>query len=310
MNISALTSAITDIIIEVTNSDLERFGLKKGFLNNHCKDEQQIIQEILQRPKNTISAGSSANVIFNTSTFNLQTTLIGTVGNDSIGESYIQSVKDAGIRSIINTSPGPSAICYVLITPDKKRTLFTKIGVGYKYDFDLTIIPKSQIFHTSGYELLTNPKKTKKTIEYAKRKGAIISFDLSDPIVVIKHRPDLEKILAQTDILFATLEEAKELTGIYGEKSIKELKNICQKVALKMGSKGSIVSDNKTTHQIKSKRIKVINTCGAGDAYTAGFLYGQILQFPIEQCGFLANYYAVKICKRNESNLIKTRYNP
>lgn len=303
MDIAALTSAITDIIIRVTDDDLHRFGIRKGVLNNSCVDEEKFQKEILSKEREMVPAGSSANVVFNASAFKLQTSLLGTVGNDSIGRNYIQSLNEAGISPLLSVSDGPSGVCYVLVTPDTERTFLTKIGIAYKYDFDLSKLGKTRIFHTSGYELLTNPERTKESIQYAKNKGAKISFDLSDPIVITRHRTDLEAVLQTTDFLFATTEEAEELTGRLGENSLDELRYLCPVVALKRGKDGSVVSDGKNKYVIPAYNTLIINTCGAGDAYTAGFLYGQILGFSLNECGHLGSYFASKVCGRKESHL-------
>lgn len=302
MDIAALTNAITDIIVNVTDKDLHRFGIRKGVLNNSCNDEENFQQHISKRSREVVPAGSSANVIFNASAFKLETSLLGTVGNDSIGQDYIRSLTGAGITSLLSVSDGPSAVCYVLVTPDNERTVFTKIGVAYRYDFDLSKLGRTKIFHTSGYELMTNPKRTKESINYAKRKGSNVSFDLSDPIVMVRHRKDLEAVLQQTDILFATAEEAEALTGTHGKSSLDELKYLCRLVALKMGKDGSIVSDGKDKHIIPAYDTQIVNTCGAGDAYASGFLYGQILGLPINECGHLGSYLASRVCGRKESH--------
>ena len=43
---------------------------------------------------------------------------------------------------------------------------------------------------------------------------------------------------------------------------------------IKMGHKGCIVSDGKSIYSFGVYDIPVIDTCGAGDAFYAGFLYG------------------------------------
>jgi len=54
MDIAALTSAITDIIISVTDNDLHRFGIRKGVLNNSCVDEEKFQREFFKRRKESL----------------------------------------------------------------------------------------------------------------------------------------------------------------------------------------------------------------------------------------------------------------
>jgi sugar/nucleoside kinase (ribokinase family) len=302
-DIAALTNAITDITVEVDEAFLGRYGLRKASFNHTRDYEASFKDELSRMPHEITPAGSSANVLFNLASFGLYTSLLGTVGDDAVGENYLKAIYEARIYSLINISRGPSAVCYVMITPDHERTMLTKIGVAYRYDFNLSKLDASKIFHTSGFELLTNPERTLETIDHAKAKGAKISFDLSDPVVITRHRDDLESVLDKTDILFATTEEAGALTGIYTDSSLDELKDICPIVALKKGKDGSIVTDGKSRHIIPAYPVRLVNTNGAGDAYAAGFLYSYFLGESIETCGQTGSCAASTVCGRKESHL-------
>ncbi len=50
------------------------------------------------------------------------------------------------------------------------------------------------------------------------------------------------------------------------------------------GEKGSLCWDGKTLHRCGIVPTEVVNTVGAGDSYIAGFTYGIIQGWPVEQC--------------------------
>lgn len=295
LDIAGLTNALTDVIVSVTDDELKEFNLRKGVFNSNV--DARVYEIISRRKAKMFHGGSSANVIHGAAALGLNAALFGTVGNDECGESYIQHVKEARIISCVSIADGPSGLCYTLVSSDGEKTAFAKIGVAGAYNFDIRQLEKTKIFHTSGYELLTNPQKTEETIDYAKKKGALISFDLACPGVV-RERKRLESLLDSVSVLFTTEEEASALTTVA---SLADLK--CPVRVLKKGKNGSVVIQGKKAYAIPIYEVKVVNTNGAGDAYAAGFLFGYIRGFGAEECGHFGSYLASRVCAREEAHL-------
>ena len=89
MDIIALTNALTDIVVKVSDEELQDLGLQKGTFNPLDKiDAKKLLLTITGKDISYLPAGSPANVIFNLSSLGLETGLIGTVGNDDIGNKY------------------------------------------------------------------------------------------------------------------------------------------------------------------------------------------------------------------------------
>jgi sugar/nucleoside kinase (ribokinase family) len=66
--------------------------------------------------------------------------------------------------------------------------------------------------------------------------------------------------------------------------------------AITLGSKGSIVFKTKNEHVINSVKVKSpVDTTGAGDLFAAGFLYGYMHKYSIEECGNLGSKAAAEI---------------
>ena len=122
--------------------------------------------------------------------------------------------------------------------------------------------------------------------------------------MVKKQRKRIERIVRRTDILFATEEEARELTGKPPFKALEELAKICPITILKRGKKGSVVRTGNKNYKIQAYPTKLKNTCGAGDAYTAGFFSFYTNEFPVEECGRMGSYIASRVCASEGSNLL------
>ncbi|MDP3027816.1 MAG: adenosine kinase [Nanoarchaeota archaeon] len=306
INLMALGNALTDIIIKVREKELEDLGVKKGGGAGIGKLNPDLFSKILSGKKQEIcQAGSPTNTIFNASRLGLKTGLIGSIGYDSVGELYLETLKKYNIKEIFNRTKGKSGVCYILVTPDGERTNIASLGVSGCFNPDFKELEKlrAKIFHTSGYEVASNPEKAEEIVNYFKNKGAKISFDLAAESMVRKQRKTIENIVEKTDILFATEEEARELTGKAPSKALKELAKICNIVSLKRGKKGSDVKQKSEQYKIPAYPTELINTCGAGDAYASGFLFYYLRQFSLEECGRMGSYIASRACGIKSSHL-------
>jgi sugar/nucleoside kinase (ribokinase family) len=65
------------------------------------------------------------------------------------------------------------------------------------------------------------------------------------------------------------LKDPEEQLRFYIESGVKV-------AGIKMGPEGSMISDGKTIYKIGVYDVPVVDTCGAGDAFIAGFLYGNV----------------------------------
>lgn len=299
--LAALTNAITDITVRVTDDELVAMGLQKGFYNAKADIcYEKFLNMISDREVSAAPGGSPANVCFDASYLGLATALFGTVGVDRYGQDYIKQLKKSGIQSLLSVSKGDSGLCYVLVTPDCEKSSIATIGVTGKYDFDLKRLKSAKVFHTSGYELFTNRDRTLETIEYCHKLGAEISYDLADPGCIEKRT--IEGLLAKIDILFMTEEESTALTSSSPRESLQELAEICSTVVLKKGKKGSVVRQKNEEFSIPTYPCRLVSTVGAGDAYATGFLFAHLRNFELNECGHFASFFASRVCSIDKSH--------
>ncbi|MBR9705784.1 adenosine kinase [Candidatus Pacearchaeota archaeon] len=304
IDLVGLTNALTDITFKVSDEEIAHLGLKKGgwYSLNEINIQRFTRMFASKNPKYYVG-GSPANTIINASILGLNTGLFGSVGNDTQGDIYLGQIKKHNIEQFLKINEGSTGVCYILVSPEGERTCIPSIGVAGKLSLPFDNLRKAKFFHTSGYELETDPRSALEAINHAKYIGAKVSFDMADASSVKNQQTNLDKILPSVDILFTTEEEAKERTGYRGQRAIDELARICPIVAYKKGPKGAIVRQGREQHTIKAYDVKKKNTCGAGDAFAAGFLYAHIKDMPLEECGHFGSFTASRVCNRNESNL-------
>jgi len=304
--LTCLTNALMDIIIKVDYDDLEKLGLNPGSWESLKKINKKTLQQTLNKNKPLYClAGSPANTAFNASKLGLKTTLIGSVGLDKEGVYYISELKKNKIHPYFRQKKTGTGTCYIFVTPEGERTNIPDIGLAGDFP-DISILEglKTEVFHSSGYELDSNPEKFEAIFDYIKESKATISFDLGHEKGIKQLKPYFQRTVSLTDILFATEEEASELTDLPPKKALKELSKHCKTVILKKGSKGSIARQGEKEYEIPIYKTNLINTCGAGDAYAAGFLFGHINKMSLEECARLGSYIASRVCATEKSNLL------
>lgn len=67
-------------------------------------------------------------------------------------------------------------------------------------------------------------------------------------------------------------------------------------LAVTLGKEGAIISDGKSIDQYKTEPSKVIDTLGAGDAFSAILCIGYLFNMEIKKINILANQFALDIC--------------
>jgi sugar/nucleoside kinase (ribokinase family) len=84
--------------------------------------------------------------------------------------------------------------------------------------------------------------------------------------------------LPYLDIFLPNTEESQHITGL--KKPEDQLNFYLNKgvgiAAVKMGEKGVLISDGKERFELGAYKVNVADTCGAGDAFIAGFIYGML----------------------------------
>lgn len=298
--IISITNALTDILIPVNDSELTTLGITKGASTSIRKiDLNQVNKLLNERQIKTFPAGSPTNTIRGLRNLGFNCALIGAVGQDKTGEEFIQRISQEGIEYFFNKNKEKqSGKCFVFITPDGERSFTTDLGACTDYGIDYPLgLKESDLFHTSGYELVSNPKKMLYFANLLKRLKAQISFDLASK-KMIEHCPeDFEKMLEYADVIFATEEERDTLpTGL--ERKLKRDKTL----VLKKGKKGSVIYYQQQIIPVQIKEAqRLVNTNGAGDSYACGFLAEYIQGKNLKECGNFASLIASKVCSQEES---------
>jgi sugar/nucleoside kinase (ribokinase family) len=299
-SIIGIGNALMDVVVKLPNEELLiNNNLPKGsMVLVDAITSDSINQQTEQFEKILTPGGSVANTIHGLACLGVETSFIGKVGNDKLGQTYYDELAKLGAHPSLFKSNTSTGVAMALVTSDSERTFGTFLGAAIELspdDLSIDLFRGYDIAYIEGY-LVQNHDLVRKACEMARKAGLTIALDLASYNVVEDNLDFLKEIVHNyVDILFANEEEAKAFTGQEPEEAIHTLANICDIAIVKVGSKGSYIKSDRGLVNIGVVDAVCIDTTGAGDLYAAGFLYGIANNLSLEKCGNIAAIVAGKV---------------
>ena len=137
--------------------------------------------------------------------------------------------------------------------------------------------------------------------EYARANGSKVALSLSDSFCVERHRDAFHDAVRNgVDIVVADEDEINELleTDSFDD-TMKKLDDYDNLFAMTRSEKGSVIRHGDTTVvQAATPVRELVDTTGAGDAYTAGFLYGLSYDMGLEESARLGTFCATRVIQQ------------
>ena len=293
-------NALVDIIIRINDdSVLDSFGLPKGSMTLVDLDTSNYIHsETAGLPKSKASGGSAANTIHGLAHLGVQTGFVGSVGNDDMGRFFKKDMEVTHITPILFRTMNETGRAMALISSDSERTFATYLGAAIDLtaeDISHEIFEGYDYFYVEGY-LVQNREMIEKALRLANNAGLKICLDLASYNIVEENRAFFKTLISKyVDILFANEEEIVALNGKSPEESAVEIKEQVEIVVVKMGAEGSFCISGGDMVRIGVRPANPVDTTGAGDLYSAGFIYGHMNNHDPETCGKMGSILAGRV---------------
>lgn len=299
-----LGNAIVDVLCVVDDSLLVTQSLRKGSMQ--LVDEEYAEALYAQMgPATECSGGSAANTLAGMASLGSACAFIGKVRDDELGAIFTHDLRSVGVR--FQTKPatqGPgTGRCLVMVTQDAQRTMTTYLGACShvrEEDIDPALISNADITYVEGY-LWDDPatkQAIRKAISIAKQSTKKVSLTLSDRYCVERHREEFHAMVKESvNVLFSNEPEIMALTQTKTvEDAIAAMRNQCPLAVITRSEKGCIILQGDQTVEVPGVFVRnVVDTTGAGDLFAAGFLYGYVRGWELEQCGALGNRCGAEI---------------
>jgi sugar/nucleoside kinase (ribokinase family) len=301
-DVVGIGNAIVDIIARCDDGFLSKHDLAKGSMRLIDAEEANRLYSAMG-PAVERSGGSVANGIAGLASFGAKCGFIGRVAADQFGGIFRHDIRSLGVAyDTLPASDGaPTGRCLILVTSDGERTMNTFLGASVDFrpeDLDLDLIGAAKIVYLEGYLFDRDAAKAafREAAHAAKEAGAKVALTLSDAFCVDRHRDDFRALVQHgADIVFAN---EKEITSLYQVNSFEEAADLamndCEMAVLTRSEAGSIIVAGGETIEIDAERARVVDLTGAGDLYSAGFLYGLTHGASLRECGRLGSLAAAE----------------
>ena len=282
MEIVVLGSAVVDAIIHTKMLPKFKKGRKYylGFPYGSKTEIEELEFDV---------GGSGHNIAVSLSKLKNKVGLITAIGNDPNGILISVNLKKEGVdtKYLKKISGRMSGFSQIFITPDGEKSLLTYRGVND----DLTPEDINEDYFKGIKWFIFTSVLSEKSIE-AVRKCINLTIKnggkvLSNPSInMVRYRKrELMELIENSDIVVMNREELYELTGKSNEKmGLKWLAKLGVKMAIvTLDKRGIIAFDGKKFYKKPSINVKVVDTTGAGDTFTAGFIHWLIKNGSFEQ---------------------------
>lgn len=295
-------NALVDTEYKVSEALLASLGVEKGMMT--LIDDIQLAEVELQlRDQGSLikqsSGGSAANSMIAAANFGSSVFYSCKVANDELGTFYYEDLIASGVATNLHKikEQGTTGRCLVMITNDAERTMNTHLGITGNlgsHEIDETALRASNMLYIEGY--LASSEKTKdaaiRAHQIAKDSGIQVALTFSDPSMVTYFKDQIIEIVGNgVDLLFCNENEAMAWTKKEtAEDAMSCLTNTAGQWICTRGALGATVFDGQSQFDIPGRKVKPVDTNGAGDMCAGAFLYGHSSGWSFEKSARFGMY--------------------
>jgi sugar/nucleoside kinase (ribokinase family) len=267
------------------NLDLILYGLP---------DQMAVDRELLASGFSLTLGSSSAILAHNLGALGVNVGFATKIGSDPLGKIALDLVSGPNVTlSHLASADGDQTGVTILLHHGKVRHILTYMGVMAEMgmnDIDMSFIASSRHFHLSSLFL---QKKLQPDLprlcRELKQRGLTLSLDTNDDPDDVWGEP-LGELLGLVDLLLPNEDEAKRMAHTDDlDAAIDILARQVPILAVKCGSRGSVVQAGADRYVAPPLRVEPIDTIGAGDSYNAGFLKAYLQGLSLGECAAAGN---------------------
>jgi ribokinase len=238
--------------------------------------------------------GSAANTIVGLARLGAKTGFIGKVAEDHEGQLLLDDFRREGVNTdgITIAREGHSGNVTAYVDKTGERALYVHPSVNDTLSFEdinVQYAGRARFLHLASMD--DKPFQAQKKL-VKMLPNVRISLDPGQ-IYARKGLSALLPMLKRCSTFMPSENELKMLTGRHFREGAQMLLDQGPDVvAVKLGRKGCYITNGGEKYLIEPFGAKVVDKTGAGDAFCAGFLYGQVEGTDLYECGRLGNFVA------------------
>lgn len=315
--------AVVDVSLNVNMTNLRKLNLSLDDSVYLDKERKKLLDEFLSDKNPKITAGGSvSNTVSVLSSLYGDTAFIGNTGKDELGQIFFNDLRSNNIlvSSNIFNDNVETSVCYVFVTPDAERTFAVFKDNSSHIKLDET---NKDYIRSSNYLILemymareiNDCLQMEEAIKIAKKCNTKVVVSLSNQRIVKEYKKQVHNFVASADIVFANLYEAQALSNTSQVHLMIDhflSLNDDKEYLITLGRSGAIYFKNGKAFYQPSFKVEPVDTTGAGDMFTASYLYGISAGLSIQESLKKACYMSSKvICQQGARYLgdIKSAFN-
>ena len=249
--------------------------------------------KILQFSKQ--GGGQVATALVALSRWNIRTKYIGKIGGDELGQFSLTTLREEGVDiSSVTIEPGGTNQYAMIIVdgPSGERTILWDRDERLMYregELRKKDICSGKILHLDGHDI----QAALQCARWAREEKIPTVIDLD------KVEPLTSELIKEIDFVITSERFPKMFTGIsHRERAFLELqKYTLGFLCVTLGHEGAVALVNGEMLYAKGFTVKVVDTTGAGDVFHAGFIYGLLQNWEVQEILRFANAVAVLKCR-------------
>lgn len=229
------------------------------------------------------NGGSVFNTAISLGRLGTPTGFFAGLSEDFFGDSLLDGLKAAGVSTkYICRKDLHTTLALVKLTEGHARYSFIDEGSAGRMleKRDIPKLSKSiAALHFGSISLIPEPSGgTYESLLKKASKSHVISLDPNIRPTVIKdkkkHLARLKRLMAKADLIKISDEDVKWMTGGQAFSKVAKtwLKNGARIVAITRGGEGVEIFTKLHSLSLSAPKVKIADTVGAGDTFTAGFL--------------------------------------
>ena len=306
-HIYGMGAALVDTEIEVDDAFLYTNNVEKGVMTLVDIQRRHQLMEALEGHlvhSRRASGGSGANTVMAACCFGSDVFYSCRVASDENGDFYLKNMQNAGVATCAQREARDAFTgkCLVLVTPDAERSMNTFLGVSETLsalELDVEAIKSSEYLYIEGYLVSSEVSRAAsiKARKIAEANNVKTTLSLSDPGMVSFFREGLEDMIGEgVDLLFSNEDEAMAWAMTDDlDVAIDALKGIAKTFVITCGANGALVFDGENLLNIAPRKVKAVDTNGAGDMFAGAFLHGLTAGYGFQKAGDLACAAAAEV---------------
>ena len=237
------------------------------------------------QPTKAVPGGSVFNGLISLGRAGVDATLISEVGNDRVGESILNFMKENGVNNnhvcIYSDSKSPVSLAFLNEQNDAEY-IFYKDYPNLRLDVELPEVTSEDIIMFGSFYAITPllRDKIKELLDKARSAGAIIYYDVNFRSThkndAIKLLPTILENFEYADIIRGSVEDFGNMFNmgdpdkIYKEK----VAFYCPRFICTNGGERVCLRTKTMAKDYIPEALQTVSTIGAGDNFNAGLVFG------------------------------------